>query len=215
MLTGAAWVTLFWVYLYLVHTGAISRILNAVGVNMMGRDYIWSLAKPYYQFSPTFIGLGFEAVDAWSPAFMRSASLMWLPAAQRYPQGVRGTGLSGAVLLVCVPVPDPALVLDQALWCRGRHPVFCHPQPAVHDLPHRQHGLLFLVYHGSAHDPAGGLLLCKADEGPCRPKTDMAAALGAGGAAAHPGTVPGERTFFMIHILQSVSNMDRGASSRC
>ena len=30
MLTGAAWVTLFWVYLYLVHTGAISRILNAV-----------------------------------------------------------------------------------------------------------------------------------------------------------------------------------------
>lgn len=64
MLTGAAWVTLFWVYLYLVHTGAISRILNAVGVNMMGRDYIWSLAKPYYQFSPTFIGLGFEAVDA-------------------------------------------------------------------------------------------------------------------------------------------------------
>ena len=64
MLTGAAWVTLFWVYLYLVHTGAISRILNAVGINMMGRDYIWSLAKPYYQFSPTFIGLGFEAVDA-------------------------------------------------------------------------------------------------------------------------------------------------------
>ena len=30
MLTGAAWVTLFWVYLYLVHTGAISRLLNAV-----------------------------------------------------------------------------------------------------------------------------------------------------------------------------------------
>ena len=50
-------------YLYLVHTGAISRLLNAVGINMMGRDYIWSLAKPYYQFSPTFIGLGFEAVD--------------------------------------------------------------------------------------------------------------------------------------------------------
>ena len=43
---------------------AISRLLNAVGINMMGRDYIWSLAKPYYQFSPTFIGLGFEAVDA-------------------------------------------------------------------------------------------------------------------------------------------------------
>lgn len=64
MLTGVAWVTLFWVYLYLVHTGAISRLLNAVGINMMGRDYIWSLAKDYYQFSPTFIGLGFEAVDA-------------------------------------------------------------------------------------------------------------------------------------------------------
>ena len=72
MLTGAAWVTLFWVYLYLVHTGAISRLLNAVGINMMGRDYIWSLAKPYYQFSPTF-----RRWTPWSPAFMRSASLMW------------------------------------------------------------------------------------------------------------------------------------------
>lgn len=77
MLTGAAWVTLFWVYLYLVHTGAISRLLNAVGINMMGRDYIWSLAKPYYQFSPTFIGLGSRRWTPWSPAFMRSASLMW------------------------------------------------------------------------------------------------------------------------------------------
>ena len=63
--------------------------------------------------------------------------------------------------------------------------------------------------------PLAGLLLAKPTEG-LPPKTStMAAALGAGGAAAHPGTVPGERKFFMIHILQSVSNMDRGASSRC
>lgn len=64
MLTGVAWVTLFWVYLYLVHTGAISRLPERCGHQHDGRDYIWSLAKDYYQFSPTFIGLGFEAVDA-------------------------------------------------------------------------------------------------------------------------------------------------------
>ena len=63
-LTGVAWVTLFWVYLYMVHYGYISAILGKLGINTMGRDYIWNLAKAYYRFSPTYIGLGFEAVDA-------------------------------------------------------------------------------------------------------------------------------------------------------
>lgn len=64
ILTGIAWVVLFWVYLYLVHGGYVSLLLNKLGINMMGRDYIWKLAKNYYSLSPTYMGLGFEAVDA-------------------------------------------------------------------------------------------------------------------------------------------------------
>ena len=30
---------------------------------MMGRDYLWSMANPYYEFSITYIGRGFEYVD--------------------------------------------------------------------------------------------------------------------------------------------------------
>ena len=30
---------------------------------MMGRDYLWSMANPYYEFSVTYLGHGFEYVD--------------------------------------------------------------------------------------------------------------------------------------------------------
>lgn len=30
---------------------------------MMGRDYLWSMANPYYEFSITYLGHGFEYVD--------------------------------------------------------------------------------------------------------------------------------------------------------
>lgn len=77
MLTGVAWVTLFWVYLYLVHTGAISRLLNAVGINMMAA--ITSGAWPRTTISSRLpsSGWGSRRWTPWSPAFMKSASLMW------------------------------------------------------------------------------------------------------------------------------------------
>ena len=33
------------------------------GIDMMGRDYLWSLANEYYDYSITYIGHGFEYVD--------------------------------------------------------------------------------------------------------------------------------------------------------
>lgn len=30
---------------------------------MMGRDYLWSMANPYYELSITYFGHGFEYVD--------------------------------------------------------------------------------------------------------------------------------------------------------
>ena len=57
-------IAFFWLYLYAIRSGLFSRLIQRMGVNSMGRDYIWSLAQPYYKLSPGFTGLGFEAVDA-------------------------------------------------------------------------------------------------------------------------------------------------------
>lgn len=64
MTFGIGLTALFWFYLYVVHSGLLTVFLKTFGVDMMGRDYIWSLANSYYEFSGTFPGLGFEAVDA-------------------------------------------------------------------------------------------------------------------------------------------------------
>ena len=53
----------FLAFLYCVRYGVISRLLNSFGIDMMGRDYLWSMANPYYEFSITYIGRGFEYVD--------------------------------------------------------------------------------------------------------------------------------------------------------
>ena len=99
--TGIAWVVLFWVYLIMVHYGYVSLILNKLGINMMGRDYIWGLAKQYYTFSPTFIGLGFEAVDAMVTQF--------------YQQGLIDVAypLHNDILKVFVELGFPGL----CFWC--------------------------------------------------------------------------------------------------
>lgn len=57
-------IAFFWLYLYAIRSGLFSRLMQRMGVNSMGRDYIWGLAQPYYKLSPGFTGLGFEAVDA-------------------------------------------------------------------------------------------------------------------------------------------------------
>lgn len=60
---GVCYILFFLVFLYGVRYGIISRLLNSVGVDMMGRDYLWSMANPYYEFSVTYLGHGFEYVD--------------------------------------------------------------------------------------------------------------------------------------------------------
>lgn len=64
VLWGIAWVVFFFFYLYGVRTGAVSRILKIAGIDMMGRDYLWSLANDYYEFSIAYLGRGFEYVDS-------------------------------------------------------------------------------------------------------------------------------------------------------
>ncbi len=63
ILWGIAWVVFFFLYLYGVRTGVVSQILKTLGIDMMGRDYLWSLANDYYDFSIGYFGHGFEYVD--------------------------------------------------------------------------------------------------------------------------------------------------------
>lgn len=64
ILWGAAWVGFFFLYLYGVRNGIVSQLLKVIGIDMMGRDYLWSLADDYYDFSITYLGHGFEYVDS-------------------------------------------------------------------------------------------------------------------------------------------------------
>jgi hypothetical protein len=60
--TGVGIALFFWVYLYLTRSGILVEFLESHGVDMMGRDVLWSLPNEYYELSPFWKGLGFEAV---------------------------------------------------------------------------------------------------------------------------------------------------------
>ena len=60
---GVGCIVFFLVFIYCVRYGIITDILLYFDIDMMGRDFLWSLANPYYEFSITYIGRGFEYVD--------------------------------------------------------------------------------------------------------------------------------------------------------
>ena len=60
--TGIGLCVFFWFYLYLTRSGILVAFLESLGVDMMGRDVLWSLPNQYYKLSPFWKGLGFESV---------------------------------------------------------------------------------------------------------------------------------------------------------
>lgn len=60
---GGCYILFFLAFLYCVRNGIITALLLRFGIDMMGRDYLWSMANPYYEFSITYLGHGFEYVD--------------------------------------------------------------------------------------------------------------------------------------------------------
>ena len=60
--TGIGLSLFFYLYLYLTRSGILVAFLESVGINMMGRDVLWSLPNKYYELSLFWKGLGFEAV---------------------------------------------------------------------------------------------------------------------------------------------------------
>ena len=62
MATGISIALFFYFYLYLTRSGLLVEFLESHGVDMMGRDVLWSLPNQYYELSPFWKGLGFESV---------------------------------------------------------------------------------------------------------------------------------------------------------
>ena len=60
--TGIILVLFFYFYLYLTRSGILVSFLESLGIDMMGRDVLWSLPNDYYELSPFWKGLGFEGV---------------------------------------------------------------------------------------------------------------------------------------------------------
>ena len=51
-------------FIYTVRSGSFMNMLETFGIDTMGRTSAWDMASEYYEFSPTFLGRGFESVDA-------------------------------------------------------------------------------------------------------------------------------------------------------
>ncbi len=60
--TGVILFLFFYFYLYLTRSGILVAFLESHGIDMMGRDVLWSLPNDYYELSPFWKGLGFESV---------------------------------------------------------------------------------------------------------------------------------------------------------
>lgn len=63
VICGVAATVFFLIFIYAIRSGKVSELCAQLGINMMGRDYLWELAGSYYRFSPTYMGRGFEFVD--------------------------------------------------------------------------------------------------------------------------------------------------------
>jgi O-antigen ligase len=59
---GIGLVLFFYVYLYLTRSGILISFLESLGIDVMGRDVLWSLPNEYYELSPLWKGIGFEGV---------------------------------------------------------------------------------------------------------------------------------------------------------
>ncbi len=62
LVTGIGLFVFFWFYLYLTRSGILVAFLESLGVDMMGRDMLWTMPNDYYELSPFWKGLGFEGV---------------------------------------------------------------------------------------------------------------------------------------------------------
>ena len=75
MATGIGLFLFLYVYLYLTRSGLLMRFFQMLGVDMMGRDVLWSLPNEYYELSPLWKGLGFEGVSELVSMWVRDGLL--------------------------------------------------------------------------------------------------------------------------------------------
>lgn len=61
---GITMTALAFLFIFTVRNGSFMNMLEALDIDTMGRTSAWDMASEYYEFSPTFLGRGFESVDA-------------------------------------------------------------------------------------------------------------------------------------------------------
>ncbi len=62
--SGVVMVGVLFVYVYMIRSGDFVALLEKFNIDTMGRANAWAMAAEYYEFSPVFLGRGFESVDA-------------------------------------------------------------------------------------------------------------------------------------------------------
>lgn len=72
---GIVWIAFFLLYIYGIKAGIVSSLLDSLGIDMMGREYMWYLASQHFDFSLFYIGHGFEYVDSLVGGWYRAGIL--------------------------------------------------------------------------------------------------------------------------------------------
>ncbi len=62
--SGVLLVGVFFLFIYTIQSGDFIALLERLNIDTMGRSRAWAMAAEYYDFSPAFLGYGFESVDA-------------------------------------------------------------------------------------------------------------------------------------------------------
>lgn len=75
LVSGLLTISFFFLYIYGVRIGVVSKILNLLGIDMMGREYIWQLTNRFYTLSPIYMGKGFEFVDTIARQWVEGGTL--------------------------------------------------------------------------------------------------------------------------------------------
>lgn len=148
---GFAWTAFFLLYIYGVRTGIVSRLFGTLGIDMMGREYLWQLANRCYTFSPAYMGHGFEYIDTvvgqWyqegllKVAYAFHNDILKVFVEIGFP---RADGM-GAVAVCCI-----SRILGKIR--RHAHCAAVRLRARLYDrlIPHRQYRILLLVYDGAA-----------------------------------------------------------------
>lgn len=116
---GITTTILSFLFVYTVRNGSFMRTLEAFGVDTMGRTSAWEMASEYYEFSPRYLGRGFESVDAIVKDWVvQGRTNKALPLHNDYLKMFIELGFYGYTVWVCVQY-----IIYPIIWKRTYTPI--------------------------------------------------------------------------------------------